>query len=111
MSRNREDREHIDNYADAMLDRIVQCVKTELAKTMPRVESAIVTDVNQDGTVNVRLPSDEGQGFSRLLNQSGFPLYPGDSVELLLKNGSFSNCWIIAKHQATYQPPTTTQTE
>ena len=25
-------------------------------------------------------------------------LQPGDGVELLLKDGTFSNCWIIAKH-------------
>lgn len=94
-------RENIDIYADAMLDKIVACVKTELTRSTPRIESAIVTGVNEDGTVDVELPSDEGSGFTRILNQSGFELKNGDAVEILLKNGSFNNCWITAKHQAT----------
>lgn len=93
--------DNIDVYADAMLDKIVACVKTELTRNSPRIESAIVTGINEDGTVDVELPSDEGSGFSRILNQSGFELKIGDAVEILLKNGSFNNCWITAKHQAT----------
>ena len=53
----------------------------------------------QDGTVDVFLPSDPNSIFTRIQNQSIYQdLQIGDGVELLLKNGRFSNCWIIAKH-------------
>ena len=39
--------------------------------------------------------------FTRISNQSPFTLSPGDGVEIMLKNGSFDNCWIIAKHGIT----------
>ena len=31
-------------------------------------------------------------------NQCVYDLAVGDGVELLCKNGSLSNCWIIARH-------------
>ena len=79
-----------------MLGRINSCVD-DRAKKNVKIKSATVTKVNEDGTVNVSLPDDEGNGFSRIQNQSVYELDVGDSVEIMLKEGSFSNCWVIAK--------------
>lgn len=87
----------LDDLADLMLGRINSCVD-DRAKKNVKIKSATVTKVNEDGTVNVSLPDDEGNGFSRIQNQSVYELDVGDSVEIMLKEGSFSNCWVIAKH-------------
>ena len=87
----------LDDLADLMLGRINSCVD-DRAKKNVKIKSATVTKVNEDGTVNVSLPDDDGNGFSRIQNQSVYELDVGDSVEIILKEGSFSNCWVIAKH-------------
>ena len=87
----------LDDLADLMLGRINSCVD-DRAKKNVKIKSATVTKVNEDGTVNVSLPDDEGNGFSRIQNQSVYELDVGDSVEIMLKEGSFRNCWVIAKH-------------
>ena len=89
---------NMNQYADLMLTRIVQVVN-DLMKTVPQLKSAIVDSVNDDGTVNVRFPSDRQNIYRNIQNQSIYQdLAPGDGVELMLKGGSFSNCWIVAKH-------------
>ena len=90
----------INQYADAMISKIVQFTKEEIKRTAIRIESAIVTNVHDDGSADVVLPSDKNSGFTKIQNQSTHPLKAGDAVEILLKNGSFNNCWIIAKHGA-----------
>lgn len=87
----------LDDLADLMLGRINSCIDDRNKKTV-KIKSAIVTKVNEDGTVNVKLPDDESDGFSRLQNQSVYELNVGDSVEVMLKEGSFTNSWVIAKH-------------
>ena len=88
----------MDNLADSLLNRIMACVDQKVGATDVS-KGAIVTRVNEDGTVNVRLPADEsGQEFTHISNQSVYELYEGDSVELYLKGGRYSNCWVIAKH-------------
>lgn len=87
----------LDDLADLMLGRINSCVDDRTKKAV-KIKSAIVTKVNDDGTVNVQLPNDDGSDFSRLQNQSVYELNVGDSVEILLKEGSFTNSWVIAKH-------------
>lgn len=88
----------INTYADAMLNRFVIMFQ-DLVREVPKIKSAIVENVNSDGTVNVKLPSDTENVYTRIQNQSIWQnLVPGDEVELLLKDGTFSNCWIIAKH-------------
>lgn len=87
----------LDDLADLMLSRINSCVDDKNQKNV-KIKSAIVTKVNDDGSVNVKLPDDEGDGFTRIQNQSVYELSEGDSVEILLKDGSFTNSWIIAKH-------------
>lgn len=90
---------NINQCADDMLNRIAIMAKDEIKKNTPRIETAIVQNINQDGTVDVFLPSDPNSIFTRIQNQSIYQdLQIGDGVELLLKNGRFSNCWIIAKH-------------
>ena len=111
MSRNRNtaNEKSMSYYADKMISRIVKCVKDELQRNTSRIETAIVTQVNTNGTVNVSLPADENSKFTNISNQTPFELFVGDSVEIMLKNGSFSNCWIIAKHGATFLPKNTLQ--
>lgn len=88
----------MDDLADSLLSRILACVDQK-AQSNDITKGAIVTRVNEDGTVNVKLPADEdGNEFTKISNQSVYELSVGDSVELYLKGGSYSNCWIIAKH-------------
>lgn len=74
-----------DQYADEMLNRILQCVTAEIKRTSPRIESATVTNVNNDGTVDVILPREPETEFTRIQNQTPFELREGDSVEIMLK--------------------------
>lgn len=85
-------------YADLMLDRIDTCISDKISKSVTRLASAIVTKVNSDGSVNIRLPSEDNTEFTRIQNQCPYELKVGDAVELTLKNGSFNNCWVSAKH-------------
>lgn len=88
----------MDDLADSLLRRILACVDQK-AQSNDITKGAIVTRVNEDGTVNVKLPADEeGHEFTKISNQSVYELSVGDSVELYLKGGRYSNCWIIAKH-------------
>ena len=85
-------------YADLMLDRIDTCISDKISKNVTRLASAIVTKVNSDGSVNIRLPSEDNTEFTKIQNQCPYELKIGDAVELTLKNGSFNNCWVSAKH-------------
>ena len=85
-------------YADLMLDRIDTCISDKISKSFTRLASAIVTKVNSDGSVNIRLPSEDNTEFTKIQNQCPYELKIGDAVELTLKNGSFNNCWVSAKH-------------
>lgn len=60
--------------------------------------SAIVYNVNDDGTVNVYIPPDVNHTISGVVNKSGEKLHEGDSVELCAKNGKTSNSWVAVKH-------------
>ena len=85
-------------YADLMLDRIDTCISDKISKSVTRLASAIVTKVNSDGSVNIRLPSEDNTEFTKIQNQCPYELKIGDAVELTLKNGSFNNCWVSARH-------------
>lgn len=63
--------------------------------------SAIVTQVNNDGTINVSIPPDNRRVVNNVLNKSHEHLSAGDSVELCMKNGRLSNSWIAVKHGVT----------
>lgn len=89
---------NIDNYADLMLNKLVGIIDTKL-KNVPRLKTAIVFSVNENKTVNVTLPGDGEKVYTNIQNQSIYQnLIPGDIVKLLLEDGSFSNCWIIARY-------------
>lgn len=103
MNEKNEFNDNYDEYADEMLRRIVLCVKQEIKKTSPKIESAVVANVNSDGTVDVMLPREKESKFTRIQNQTPFELKEGDSVEIMLKTGSFNNCWITAKHETTFK--------
>lgn len=60
--------------------------------------AAIISQVNDDGTVNVILPPDNTRYVNNVLNKSNESLAVGDSVELCTKNGKLSNCWVAIKH-------------
>ncbi len=92
---------NINNYADVMLTRIKEVIDSE-TKSMIKLAGAIVESINADGTVNVYFPPDTDKIFTEISNQSPFILNVGDSVELLVKNNNYSNCWVVAKHGANY---------
>lgn len=87
-------------YADDMLNKIEQCIQDRLRK-MPQLETAVVASVNTDGTYNIYFPPNNETIFTKISNQTPFNLIVGDSVEVLKKGGSWSNCWIVARHCST----------
>lgn len=91
--------------ADTMIQRISKIINSKIEE-QTKISSAIVDSVNQNNTVNLYFPPESSTIFTNIKNQTPFTLQQGDSVEVLLKNGSFSNCWIIAKHENTYSSPT-----
>lgn len=93
-------RDVTNSCADSMLNRITECFKDSL-KGIPQIKSAVIDSINEDGSINIFFPPNETKLFTRISNQSPFILSPGDGVEIMLKNGSFDNCWIIAKHGVT----------
>ena len=60
--------------------------------------AAVVTKVNDDGTVNVTIPPDNSRFVNNVLNKSNESLSSGDSVESCTKNGRLSNSWVAIKH-------------
>lgn len=85
------------NYADILINRINTILTDSLNKST-RIDSGIVNMVNQDGTVDIYFPPDKAKIFTNISNQTSYDLNEGDSVEILVKNGQYSNCWVIAKH-------------
>ena len=92
--------------ADLMINRIQKIITDELKKQSV-YSGAIVSSVNPDNTVDVYIPPNNRVVFTHISNQTAFPLAVGDSVELVLKDGSYSNCWIAAKHGASYNKTVT----
>lgn len=96
---NEENNKSINDCADELLEKIATYIDYKL-KNCPRIESAIVSKVNSDGTVDVYIPPDAGINFTRISNQSIFQdLKVGDGVKLLLPKGSYIGCWVCGKHQ------------
>lgn len=97
MKNKEKNNDNINVYADLMLNQIISCVKN-MMQDVPKIKSAIVDSINDDNTVNIRLPGND-KVYTKIQNQSVFQdLVPGDLVKLLLEDGSFSNCWIIARY-------------
>lgn len=87
----------MNDYADIMLQRI-QAMINENNKKNTKIDSAVIERVNDDGTVDIYFPPDNEKVFTNISNQTPFTLNEGDNVEILVKNGLYSNCWVIAKH-------------
>ena len=83
-----------DKYAQQLLTNIKDCVD-EKTKNFVTIKSAIIDKVNDNGTVNVKFPEDDGI-WSNITNQSIYQdLKVGDEVKLIQQNGVLKNCWII----------------
>lgn len=95
---NKYNQTETNKYAENFLNKINTCIDNKL-KTQLQLRSAVVKRVNTDGTVDVCFPPDDTNLFTKIQNQSVYELEVGDSVEIILKGGSFNNCWIVAKHQ------------
>ena len=63
--------------------------------------TAIVTQDNGDGTVDVYFPPDTNSLKQGILNKTGEDLKAGDAVEVCTKNGSMANAWVSIKHGPT----------
>lgn len=96
---NKYNQTETNKYAENFLNKINTCIDNKL-KTQLQLRSAVVKRVNTDGTVDVCFPPDDTNLFTKIQNQSVYELEVGDSVEIILKGGSFNNCWIVAKHQS-----------
>lgn len=91
---------NINDNASQVINIINSIIEDKL-KNIVRIDSAIVKRVNDDGTADIYFPPENDVEFTSVSNQTPFALYPGDSVEVLIKNGSYSNCWIVAKHKVS----------
>lgn len=88
------------NYVSQFKDTIEKIVDAEIEKKgTPKYVSAIIQNVNNDGTVDVYLPPDLTSVLKGILNKTGETLSNGDSVELCTKNGSVNNSWVAIKHK------------
>lgn len=83
---------------------IQEIAQAEIQKYgLPTYKAAIVQKINEDGTVDVYLPPNQENLVTGILNKCGELLFVGDSVELVTKNGSLTNCWVAIKHGTIVQ--------
>ena len=87
-----------DNFlVNKFLKQISKIIDHKLEK-LTTVESAIVDQVNIDGSVNLHIPPDSTI-FTVVQNQSIYQnLKVGDCVKVLKQNNKASNMWIIGGH-------------
>lgn len=89
-----------ENYTSQFKNTIEKIVNAEIDKRgITKYVSAIVKDVNEDGTINVYIPPNLNSVINGLLNKTGETLSAGDSVELCTKNGYINNAWVSIKHK------------
>lgn len=89
-----------DKYAQQFLDNIKDCI-SEQSKDFVIIKSAIINKINDNGTVDVKFPEDDGI-WSNITNQSIYQnLKVGDEVKLIQQNGKLKNCWIIGALQTS----------
>ena len=90
-------------YTSQFKSVIEDIVKTELKKNgITTYVSAIVQNINDNGTIDVYFPPNKKDIATGLLNKSGEELLIGDCVEIATKNGNLSNSWVSLKHGTTY---------
>lgn len=93
------------NYVPQFKAVIEDIIKAELKKyKITNFISAVVQNVNEDGTVDVYFPPNKKDIATGILNKSGEILEVGDSVEINTKNGNLSNSWVALKHGASKTP-------
>ena len=87
-----------DNFlVNKFLKQISKIIDHKLEK-LTTVESAIVDQINIDGSVNLHIPPDSTI-FTGIQNQSIYQnLKVGDCVKVLKQNNKASNMWIIGGH-------------
>jgi len=61
----------VNSCADSMIEKILDCLRNEMKKTT-YLDTAIVSSINEDGTVNVYFPPDNSKIFTRISNQTPF---------------------------------------
>ena len=85
------------SLVNKFLKQISKIIDHKLEK-LTTVESAIVDQVNIDGSVNLHIPPDNTI-FTGIQNQSIYQnLKVGDCVKVLKQNNKASNMWIIGGH-------------
>lgn len=85
------------SLVNKFLKQISKIIDHKLEK-LTTVESAIVDQVNIDGSVNLHIPPDSTI-FTGVQNQSIYQnLKVGDCVKVLKQNNKASNMWIIGGH-------------
>ena len=90
---------NFNELSDNLLTQIKNYIDYEINQGV-RLDSAIVSKVHTDGTVDIYFPPDKNKIFTKIQNQSIYQdLKPGDGVKVIYENGSESSCWIIGKHQ------------
>src|SRR5574344_300543 len=88
-------KEDVSNFKSVIEDIAINAVSK---KKYPKYISAIISSLNDDGSVNVYIPPDINNIASNLLNKTAETLSVGDSVEICSKNGTLANSWIAIKH-------------
>src|SRR5574344_269913 len=88
-------KEDVSNFKSVIEDIAINALSK---KKYPNYISAIISSLNDDGSVNVYIPPDINNIASNLLNKNAETLSVGDSVEICSKNGTLANSWIAIKH-------------
>ena len=104
-SRNNRDTNRSGGYDVGTLDKLADAFMAEIEKKITdkmsgnlQLKTAVVSRVYPNRTVDVYIPPNNDTILKGIQNQCCFELSEGDTVELILKNGSFSNCWVLARH-------------
>lgn len=89
----------MNNQAKEFKEMIDSIVDTRITKKgITSYIAAVVTNVNDNGSIDVFLPPDTKNIIHGLLNKTGEVLVSGDAVEICTKNGKLSNAWVAIKH-------------
>lgn len=84
--------------AKALNKQINRIVDSKL-KNLTTVESAVITSINSDGTVNLTIPPDTAI-YTNIQNQSIYQdLNVGDYVKIIKQGNRSTNMWIIGAHR------------
>ena len=95
------DLKQIANFKKVIEDIVNVCIQK---KGITTYTAAIVVKVNDNNTVNVKLPPENKRYITNVINKTGEELNVGDSVEICTKNGRLSNSWVAIKHGTNLDP-------